>query len=103
MKLLTKAIEKLLPDLYATDGTPAKEKKVIAKFFDSRGRATWLAVEYSPEERRFFGYADVQAGCAEWGYFSLDEFESLPRIERDAWFKPCKFADCVDSEGNVKV
>jgi len=88
MKLLTKALLAQFPKLYATEKTPAEEKKVIAKFFHVFSNWTWYAVEYDPTERRFFGLVDGHK--KEWGYFTLDELESVKihglGIERDLYF-----------------
>ena len=93
MKLMTKAIEKKLPGLYATEELPAEEKVVQVKFFSPYTGWTWYGVEYSPEDKLFFGL--VQGFEQEWGYFSLEELESargaggkLPLVERDECFKP---------------
>jgi hypothetical protein len=91
MKLLTKEILEKLPKLDSTEDVPAAEKLVIVKFFDPFTAATWYAVEYDPDQGMFFGYAFITEG--EWGYFSLNELESIKRIERDLWFKPTKFKD----------
>lgn len=60
---------------------------VIAKFFNPCGAGTWFATEYNPERREFFGYVSIFGDWNdEWGYFSLDELESIhPHwwIERD--------------------
>ena len=58
MKLLTAAIKQALPPLYATDGTPATTRKVVAKFFAPVGSWTWYVLEGEPTEDgdwRFFG------------------------------------------------
>ena len=99
MKLLTKTIEKSLPALYATEKTPKTEKKVRVKFFSIANDWTWYGVEYDPIERRFFGL--VKGYETEWGYFSLDEletvrhpiFKALPAVERDMYFKPITVAE----------
>jgi len=89
MKLMTKEIEKKIPALYAQDGK-GMEATVHVKFFFPIGCATWLATEYDPEQRLFFGWAMLQPGCGELGYFSLDELESVSRggvkVERDLYF-----------------
>ena len=60
---------------------------VVAKFFNPCGAGTWLATEYNPTEKMFYGYANIFEG--EWGYFSLTELESIRTkpfglgIERD--------------------
>jgi len=101
MKLLTKTIEKTLPAPYAQDGK-GEDAVVHIKFFSPVGAATWFITEYDPEERVFFGYADLYGqgpeGGAELGYVSLDELESvrLPfglGIERDIHWTPCTLAE----------
>lgn len=99
MKLLTKEILKKLPALYSTEETPTADKLVICKFFFPIGRYTFYAVEYSPEEKLFFGFCVSSFGpdCDEWGYTSLEEMESLKvrglGIERDLYFKPTRFGE----------
>lgn len=62
---------------------------VIAKFFNPAGAGTWYATEYNPKEKTFFGYVSIFGDWNdEWGYFSLDELESVDcgyglGIERD--------------------
>lgn len=92
MKLLTKEIEKKIPAIGAQDGK-GDEAVVYAKFFNPLGAAVWFATEYDPEERMFFGYADLfgDGTCGELGYFSLDELQSVKvglglGIERDIHF-----------------
>ena len=102
MKFMTKEIIRSLPPLYATEGVKADEKIVQVKFFSIFGRGTWLAVEYSPEEKIFFGFVVSPLGpdCDEWGYFSEEEMQSVriagtPAIERDLYFKPRKFSEVL--------
>lgn len=108
MKLLTKAIEAKLPELYSTENTPTEEKTFVAKFFDPCGSWTWYGAEASavtkdgeykklsecPENERedvlFFGL--VHGFEKEWGNFSLNELKSVKGplglgIERDTSFK----------------
>jgi|GEM_PF-515431 len=90
MKLLTKAIEKKLPPLYAQDGK-GDEAIAYAKFFTPDSDWTWYATEYDPKTRTFFGL--VFGMEAELGTFSLDELEQTTgpmglHIERDMYFKP---------------
>ena len=96
MNLLTKAIEKSLPALYATEKIPVSEKVLVVKFFTPWSNWTWYGTEYNPGERLFFGF--VVGMEKEWGYFSLDEMKSVQgpfglKIERDLWWTPCKFKD----------
>jgi hypothetical protein len=62
-----------LPPLYGTEQIETQDKIVHLKFF--LGSWTWYAVEYSPEERLFFGFIESGLGpdCSEWGYFSFDD------------------------------
>jgi hypothetical protein len=95
VKLLTKAIEKKLPALYATDGKPDAEKRIVVKFFGG-GSARWYVIEGSREgdDVMFFGYVTGLGppGCDELGYFSLSELESVKfppfglGIERDMYW-----------------
>lgn len=96
MQLLPQAIAATLPPLYATEGTPISDHMAHVRFFDPYTQWTWYACEYDPKERLFFGHVVGQEN--EWGYFSLDELESLkmpdnvtPRIERDLSFVPTLF------------
>lgn len=98
MKLMNKTLEKALPKLYATEKVDAADKIIQVHYFNPSGAGNWYAVEYSPEDRLFFGYVSIFGDeCDEWGYFSLDELEGykpkfgLP-IERDLYWKPIPFS-----------
>ena len=98
MKMLTKAIAKKLPAMYATENVDAPDKTIFVKFFTPWTSWTWYGAEYDPIDHRFFGYVDDGFVGGEWGYFSLTELESLVgplglKIERDAWFSPKKFSE----------
>lgn len=105
MKLMTKAIEAM----FAKTGSQEKVKDpiVIAKFFNPVGAATWFATEYDPAERVFFGYATLYGLGSpedEWGYFSLDELESVRLmaglgIERDRFFDPKPISEVLANGG----
>ena len=95
MKLLTKKILDKLPALNTTEKIPTPEKVAQVKFFCPWNSWTWYAVEYSPEDKLFFGL--VYGLEKEFGYFSLDKLESIQgpvglKIERDLNFKPCRIA-----------
>ena len=65
-----------LPPLYATEDAPLEEKTIYMHFF--AGPCDWWVAEYSPQERLFFGYADLgDPQMAEWGYVSFDELREL--------------------------
>lgn len=87
MKLITKTLEKRFQEVGSQEHIA--DPIVIAKFFTPVGGATWYATEYDPEERICFGYV-TGLGGDEFGYFSVDELESvkLPfglTIERDLY------------------
>lgn len=95
MKLLTKKIERSLPSIYSNS------KTAYVKFFAPWTNWTWWGAEYDPVNREFFGV--VKGFETEWGYFSLDELESIRgplglRIERDMHFVPTKMEDILAME-----
>jgi len=93
---LTKAIEKTIPPLYATE--KQKDPIVRVKFFSPYSSWTWYATEGQRTEEgdfRFFGLVDGHE--VEWGYFMLSELENvqqrvfgymLPGVERDCYCSP---------------
>lgn len=88
MLLLTKELETRFATIGCQDGK-GDEAIVITKFFTPDSCWTWLATEYDPESRTFFGY--VLGHEHEWGYFTLEELESTKgplglHIERDLYF-----------------
>ena len=96
---MTKAIEKKIPTLYATEKTPCDDKICQVKFFHPFSNMTWYATEYDPETGMFFGWV-FNGQSSEWGNFSLAEMKSLKvrglGMERDRWFKPTKMKDIQD-------
>lgn len=103
MKLLTKALEKKLPKLYATDDLPMEETMAIIKYFTPDSNLTWYVVEgeYDADLKtwRLFG---VTTGLddPEIGYFTLRQLEEvrgklgLP-VERDLYFEPVACSDLL--------
>ena len=94
--MLTKEIAKKLPKLYETEKVPESEKVLVVKYFCPWNNWTWYGAEYEPEDKLFFGF--VEGFEKEWGYFSLEELESIKgpwglKIERDYHFNPTKFKD----------
>lgn len=79
------------PKLGETDGQ-GMDAIVRVKFFFPAGAATWFATEYDPEQRLFFGWAMLfTKEEGEFGYFSLDELESITgrfglKVEWDMYF-----------------
>ncbi len=101
MKLLTQAIKRKLPKIYATESIPLEEKPIICKFFNPIGSGNWYVIEGEQKEDDFifFGLVDLQE--QEFGYFSLKELEStkLPlgmKIERDIYFEGLKVKEIYD-------
>lgn len=109
MKLLTKEITDKLPALYATDNIPTDQKKIICKFFTPTSNWTWFVTEGSKQENGdflFFGL--VQGFEDEWGYFSLNELQSVKGpfglgIERDKFFKPCTVAELKEKHPELCI
>jgi hypothetical protein len=90
MKLITREIELKLKKNMAL---PEGEREPVVKFFGG-GACTWLISE--KEGDILFGLCDLGLGCAELGYVSLSELESLKfppfglGVERDSWFEADK-------------
>ena len=90
MKLMTKAIEKRFEKTGRQEGI--NDPVCIAKFFCPWNYWTWYATEYDSESKNFFGV--VYGHEIEWGYFNLDELQSVKGdgfsaglgIERDRLF-----------------
>ena len=89
MKLLTQALLKQLPKLYAQD-SKGDDAIAYGKFFTPDAHWTWYATEFDGDDT-FFGY--VVGDFPELGYFCLSELErirgclGLP-VERDRFFRP---------------
>lgn len=103
MKLLTQAIKRKLPKIYATESIPLEEKPIICKFFNPIGFGNWYVIEGEQKEDDFIFFGLVDLHEQEFGYFSLRELEStrLPlgmKIERDIYFEDYKVKD-VYSQG----
>jgi hypothetical protein len=81
-----------LPAFYATEGDDLEAKVLHAHYFLAPVGDWWVA-EYRPETGEAFGYVSLgMPGCAEWGYFALDELERLNTrgmvVERDLHWTP---------------
>ena len=97
MKLLTKEIEKQIPELYSRE-YGCDDPRFVCKFFDPIGSWTWYVLEGEKQEDGdwlFYGLVDGLE--TEWGYFRLSELESIATksrthraiglgIERDRYF-----------------
>ena len=98
MMLLTKAILKKLPPLYAMEHTKAENVPVVVKFFCPWGSWSWYATEFDGKDL-FFGLVDGHE--KEVGYFRLSELKSLRgpwglRIERDMHFGKHTLAEVME-------
>ncbi len=97
MELLTSELRTELPKRYTQDGN--ENPTVYAKFFFPAGNWTWFVTEGEPDsdDFRFFGY--VIGDFDEWGYFSLNELQSVSvqglTVERDLYFKQGTFTEVL--------
>lgn len=90
MKLITKALAKKIPALYAQDGL-GSDATAYVKLFTPDSNWTWYITEMDPETGECFGL--VCGHERELGYFSLQEIEGLRGflglpVERDRFFDP---------------
>jgi hypothetical protein len=95
-RLLPEELARTLPALYSQEDQ-GEDALAIVKFFTPWTDWTWYASEYDPETRIFFGL--VRGFEREYGYFSLDELETLRglggrMVERDLNWTPKPLADC---------
>jgi hypothetical protein len=93
MKLLTEEIKKAFLKQGDTEYRDKKDIKIIVKYFNPCGVGKWYCYEYFPEDRTFMAFCLLLGpDCAELGYVSLDELESIRvppfglKIERDLYF-----------------
>ena len=92
-----KNLATILPALYTVENEP--DPLVKAKLFMPDGPGTWFLLEFDPSDRVVFCYADLGIpGCAELGYSSLDEIESIRgalglKVELDEWWEPCPLSE----------
>ena len=93
-RLLTDRIRHRLPGLYSTENV--KDPVAQVKFFSPWNGWTWYATEFDGNDV-FFGLVDGYV--EEWGYFSLNELESVqgpggvPAVERDLHFTPTRISN----------
>ena len=91
MKLLTKTITARLErtPLYSTDGKPASDRQVVARFFNPSGLGTWYVLEGEKDGDDWLFFGLVSLFETELGYFRLSELAELKvppfglGIERD--------------------
>ena len=99
MKLMNSEIEARFKEVGSQE--EVKDPLVIVKFFNPTGAGTWLATEYNPEEKIFFGFVQIFGDhCDEWGSFSLAELEDFKGrfglgIERDLHIGEVKMSEVM--------
>lgn len=102
MQLLTKAIRRQLPPLYANE-EKGLNALAIVKFFTPDSSWTWYGSEFDGEDV-FFGLA--VGALPELGYFRLSELKSvrgrlhLP-VERDRFFTPTPLCALLDQHKHM--
>lgn len=101
-------VRELLPAFEKNPGN-GDDAIVYVKFFQPWGHWTWYVTEGEPTigidaegeefevDYKFFGF--VVGDFPEWGYFSLNELQSLHgpyglKIERDMWWDPTPMKEC---------
>jgi hypothetical protein len=91
-----------------TGDKPSDKVKIVCKFFNPAGSGAWYVTEYYPDDKVFFGYANLgDTDCAELGYISLAELEAYrspigTRIERDVHFGyEHSLKEVLDSKGTI--
>jgi hypothetical protein len=104
MQLLTKAIRRQLPPLYANEDK-GLEALAIVKFFTPDSSWTWYASEFDGEDV-FFGLAVSLE--PELGYFRLSELQNvrgrlhLP-VERDRFFTSTPLRELLDQHKHMNI
>lgn len=89
MQLMTNELQSRFSEVGSQEHN--EDPLVVAKYFNPTGAGTWYATEYNPGEKLFFGYVSIFGdNNDEWGYFSLEELESVIGrfglgIERDLY------------------
>jgi hypothetical protein len=97
--LLPDNLKATLPPLYSQEHI--RDPIVYLKYFHPQTQWTWFVTEGQQEEEcfRFFGY--TVGDFEEWGYFTLEDLESVGGIsngklilpvERDLYFEPVPFS-----------
>ena len=101
MELLPDELRAQLPALYAQE--KENNPMVYAKFFTPWTGWTWYATEGSQEDEDFIFFGYVIGLEKEWGYFSLNELESVRgpgglTIERNLHFTPKRKSEIAEIE-----
>jgi hypothetical protein len=99
LELLPEDMRPKIPALYSQEKVKLEEKQVCLKFFFPAGNWTWFVTEGEAEGDDFVFFGFVVGDFDEWGYFTLNELESINfsglTVERDLHFKPGKFSDVL--------
>lgn len=94
----------------AADTNENKDPFPVVKLFTPDAGATWLLTEFDEAEGTLFGLCDLGLGCAELGYVSLGELQTLRGrlglpVERDLWFESAAplsvYADKANAAGHI--
>ena len=89
--LVSKAVQKQVPALYATDDELLGDRTAYARYFHPMSSYTSYLLEYDPKQKLGFGLTTMGY---EWelGYMSVEEMQSVKvmglGIERDIHFRP---------------
>ena len=96
-----KAARAKIPALYATEDTSAGDTMIHLHYFV--GGCDWYIAEADWDTGLAFGWAELAAGCGEWGYVSLAELATLTVgpfvVERDCYFDPTPARDIARING----
>lgn len=88
--LVSAAIAKILPPLYANESKKPAEIQVAFKIFNPYGAGTWFITEGNLETGELFGLCDLGMGCPELGYVDLTELAQIRvrgmPLERDLYW-----------------
>ena len=101
MQLLSEELRAQLPPLYGQEDE--SDAMIYAKFFTPWTGWTWYVTEGSQQEEDFIFFGYVIGFEGEWGYFSLNELESVRgpgrlTIERDLHFTPKRRSEVSEIE-----
>ena len=110
MKLITKELEKVFEKYpFGSQKELGGQAKVIAKFFNPMGAATWFITEAEKMENgdyELYGYCNLgDDEMAEFGYVFLSQLQDIKlplglTIERDLYLpKDCNLIEAIKSTG----
>lgn len=107
MELMPEELIEEMPALYDTEGEADEDRYVLAHWFSCVGGLAgwdWYGLEYDKDEKTVYGF--VHGYVDEFGYFSINEFESLNAVgfdvvERDLYWDPITVAE-LKQQYNIK-